>query len=244
MDLGIKGKNAAVAAASAGLGLGSARALREEGANVAICGRNKERIEAAAKEIGAVPIVADVSHENGARAFVEAARKELGPLSILVPNAGGPPPGQPSQSDRATYQAALDLNCLATITMCQAVLPDMKEAGWGRIAAITSAGARSPIGFLAASSVARAAVTSFLKMLATEVAPHGITVNSVQPGLHATDRVKALGSLEDLAKRVATPEIGDAEDFGKLVAFLCSEPSRFITGTGVLVDGGSFPGLV
>ncbi len=246
MDLGIKGKTAAVAASSTGLGFGCAKALLEEGARVAICGRDGERIRAARESLGEniVPLVADVSTEDGARGFVEAAISELGSLDILVANAGGPPPGSPSETDRSAYQAALDLNLLSTIAMCQAALPGMRERRWGRIAAVTSSGARQPIGFLAASSVARAGVSSFLKMLATEVAPDGVTVNAVQPGLHATDRIKGLGSVEDLAKRVPAPEIGSADDFGKAVAFLCSEPARFITGTSLLIDGGAYQALV
>ena len=244
MDLGIAGKKAAVAAASTGLGFGCAKALIEEGVEVAICGRDQERIEAAAESIGATPVVADVSDDEGARSFVKAASDALGTIDILVANAGGPPPGQPSSTERSAYQAALDLNLHSTIAMCQEVLEGMREKKWGRIVAITSSGARQPIPFLAASSVARAGVTSFLKVLASEVAGDGITVNSAQPGLHATNRVKELGSVGDLAKRVPTPEIGSPEDFGKVVAFLCSQPARFITGTGVLVDGGGFPGLV
>ena len=120
----------------------------------------------------------------------------------------------------------------------------MQERGWGRVVAITSVGARSPIGTLAASSTARAGVTSFLKVLATEVAADGVTVNSLQPGLHATDRVKELGSAQDLGKRVAAGKIGTPEDFGRLAALLCSESAGFVTGTSLLVDGGSYPGLI
>lgn len=112
------------------------------------------------------------------------------------------------------------------------------------IVAITSSGARSPIPFLAASSTARAGVTGFLKVLATEVAGKGVTVNSIQPGMHATDRLRAGGAdLDQLAKRIPVGFIGSPDDFGKAVAFLCSEPARFITGTGLLVDGGALSGL-
>jgi 3-oxoacyl-[acyl-carrier protein] reductase len=246
MDLGIRGRTAAVAAASMGLGFGSAAALVAEGVRVAICSRDRARIEAAAKRLGAgaVPIVADVATEEGAASFVEQATAALGSIDILVPNAGGPPPGTAATSSIAAYRAALDLNTLSTIVMCQGALAGMRERKWGRIVAITSAGARSPIATLAASSTARAAVTSFLKVLATEVAKDGVTVNSVQPGVHATDRIKHLGPIEEIAKRVPAGIIGDAGDFGQIVAFLCSEPAKFVTGTSVLVDGGAFPGLI
>jgi len=246
MDLGIRGRTAAVAAASMGLGFGSAAALVAEGVRVAICSRDRARVEAAAKRLGAdvVAIVADVSTEAGAASFVEQVTAQLGSIDILVPNAGGPPPGTPAATALQAYRDALDLNTLSTIVMCQRAVAAMRERKWGRIVAITSAGARSPITTLAASSTARAAITSFLKVLANEVAKDGVTVNSVQPGVHATDRIKHLGPIEEIAKRVPAGIVGDAGDFGKVVAFLCSEPAKFVTGTSVLVDGGAFPGLI
>ncbi len=246
MDLGISGKRAAVAASSTGLGFATAQALHEEGVRVAICGRDQERIQAAAQRIGdgVIAVVADVSTEQGARGFVADAAEQLGGLDILVPNAGGPPPGPPSSTPLDAYRAAIDLNLLSTLAMCQSAVELMRPNGWGRIIAITSAGARSPIGFLAASSVARAGVTSFLKTLATEVAKDGITVNSIQPGLHSTDRVKQLHGAGDMAKTIPTKTMGAPEDFGRVAAFLCSDAAKFVTGTGLLVDGGQFSGLV
>ena len=246
MDLGIQGKKAAVAAASTGLGFGCAKALIEDGVQVAICSRSQERIKEAAAELGpgAVPVVADMSTEDGARSFVEQAIQEMGQVDILVANAGGPPPGSPAATSIDGYREAIDLNLLSTIVMCQTALPGMRERGWGRIVAITSIGARQPIGNLAASSVARAGVSSFLKTLSAEVARDGVTVNSAQPGIHATDRIKSLGNTDVVAQRVPTGTLGTAEDFGKAVAFLCSEPAKFITGTSILLDGGAYQGLI
>jgi 3-oxoacyl-[acyl-carrier protein] reductase len=245
MDLGIRGRTAAVAAASTGLGYGCATALVAEGVKVAICSRDRARVEAAAEKLGpgVIALVADVSTEDGAASFVDQAAKALGSIDILIPNAGGPPPGTPASTTLDAYRAALDLNTLSTVVMCQKAVPAMRERKWGRIVAITSSGARSPIVTLAASSTARGAVTSFLKVLATEVAKDGVTVNSVQPGVHATDRIKHIGPIEEIAKRVPAGIVGDAGDFGKLVAFLCSEPAKFITGTSVLVDGGAYTGF-
>lgn len=246
MDLAIQGKRAAVAASSTGLGFATAQALHQEGVRVAICGRDQERIEAAAKRIGddVIALVADVSSEQGARGFIDQAVDQLGGLDILVANAGGPPPGPPSSTPLDAYRYALDLNLLSTIAMCQSAVALMRPEGWGRIVAITSSGARNPFGFLAASSVARAGVTSFLKTLATEVAKDGITVTSIQPGLHSTDRVKDLPGVESMAKSIPTGTLGAPEDFGRVAAFLCSDAAKFVTGTGLLVDGGQFPGLV
>ncbi|MEM1246249.1 MAG: SDR family oxidoreductase [Acidobacteriota bacterium] len=246
MDLGITGKRAAVSGASTGLGFACAQALIAEGVRVAICSRDQDRVEAAAERLGhdTVALQADVSRPEEARRFVTEAAAALGSIDILVPNAGGPPPGKPSSTELDAYRHALDLNLLATVALCNAAVGPMRERGWGRICAITSGGARSPIPFLAASSVARAGVTSFLKTLATEVAGDGVTVNSAQPGLHSTDRLTELGDPSSMAKSVPAGFLGSPEDFGKAVTFLCSEPAKFITGTSLLLDGGSYPGLV
>jgi 3-oxoacyl-[acyl-carrier protein] reductase len=249
MDLEIAGRRAAVAAGSAGLGLGAARALAAAGARVAICGRDRERLEGAVAELGAgaVGIQADLSDPERAGGFVEEAAARLGgAVDILVANAGGPPPGRFATTELDAYRAALDLNCLSTIAMCQAAVPAMRERGWGRVVAITSLGARQPMGELIASSTARAAATAFLKVLALEVAGDGVTVNSVQPGTHLTARVAALsgaGGVEERAAGIPAGRLGDADDFGRVVAFLCSEQAGFVTGVGLPVDGGAHRGL-
>ncbi len=246
MDLGIAGRKAAVAAASTGLGYGCAEALIAEGVQVAICSRDEQRVRAAAEKLGhgTVAIVADLSTPEGAAAWIDQAIEQLGQVDILIANAGGPPPGTFETTNIEGYRQALDLNLLSTVAMCRAAVPAMQQRGWGRVVAITSIGARQPIGSLAASSVARAGVTSFLKVLATEVAGDGVTVNSAQPGIHETDRIKHLGSTEVVAKRIPIGTLGSAADFGKAVAFLASEPARFITGTSLLLDGGAYPGLI
>lgn len=247
MDLGLKGKAAAVAAASKGLGFATASALAAEGVRVAICGRDRSRVSEAAARIGAgtVAIPADVSSEEGATRFVHEAEAALGPLDILVPNAGGPPPGNFATTELSAYRYAIELNLLSTIAMCRAAVPGMRERGWGRVAAITSHAVRQPSRFLAASVTARTGVTGFLKVLAREVAGDGVTVNSIQPGAHATDRLTGLSvNLEQIAKTIPVGFVGSADDFGKVVAFVCSQHARFITGTSVLVDGGAYEGLI
>jgi 3-oxoacyl-[acyl-carrier protein] reductase len=253
MDLGLDGRRAAVAASSAGLGLAAARALAAEGAHVAICGRDPQRLDRAADSIRAagstragggsvVAIVADVGSPDGATSFVEQAADGLGgSVDVLVPNAGGPPPGTFRSTDLDGYRTALDLNLMSTIAMCRAAVPAMCDAGWGRVVAITSIGARQPIAQLAASTVARTAVTGFLKVLATEVAPHGVTVNSLQPGVHDTDRLAGLapGATDALLAEVPAGHLGDPAGFGAALAFLCSASAAFITGAALPVDGGA-----
>ena len=246
MDLGLRGKVAAVAAASTGLGLASARALAAEGARVAICGRHADRLETAAASIDGevATVVADVSVPADAERFVAETTERLGPVDVLVANAGGPPGGTFASTDLAGYEEALRLNLLSTVALCQAAVPGMLDRGWGRVVAITSVGARQPIGRLIASSTARAGVTAFLKLLATEVAPDGVTVNSIQPGMHATDRLSHLGTpLDDLARQIPVGFVGDPDDFGAVVAFLCSQQAKFITGSAIPVEGGTVGAL-
>jgi 3-oxoacyl-[acyl-carrier protein] reductase len=253
MDLGISGKRAAVAAASGGLGFGAARALAAEGVRVAICGRDPEWLGKAVDQLVAegaaasdvVAIEADVSTVDGAEGFVRAARDALGGVDILVTNAGGPPPGTFASTDLDAYRQALDLNLLSTIAMCQAAVPSMVDAGWGRVVAVTSIGVRQPIPNLIASVTARAGATGFLKVLAGEVAPHGVTVNSLLPGIHATDRLRQLhGDPSALAADIPVGFVGDPDDFGRVVAFLCSQHARFITGAAIPVEGGAIRGLL
>jgi 3-oxoacyl-[acyl-carrier protein] reductase len=246
MDLGIAGRTAAVAAGSAGLGLASARALAAEGVRVAVCGRDSARLDAAVAGLPAVATgdhvgrSADVGTPEGAAGFVAAAGEALGsPPDILVTNAGGPPPGTFASTPMDAYEPAIALNLLSVVAMCRAAVPSMQERGWGRVVAITSIAVKQPIATLILSNTARAGATGFLKTLATELRGSGVTVNSVLPGLHATDRLLQLhgGDTGDLA-------VGDPADFGEIVAFLCSEQAGFLTGAAIQVDGGSYTGLL
>ena len=246
MDLGLAGRTAAIAGSSSGLGLATARALAEAGVRVVVSGRDQARLDAAATSIpGALPVRADVSTTEGATAFVDDARAALGSIDILVTNAGGPPAGTFASTPVDAYADAIALNLTSTVAMCKAAVPDMVERRWGRVLAITSISVRQPIATLILSNTARAGVTGFLKTLANEVAPDGVTVNSIQPGLHATDRLTTLyGGTEGLADGIPTRTLGDPADFGRVAAFLCSESARFITGAAVPVDGGSYAGLL
>ena len=241
MDLGLEGKRAAVAAASAGLGLASAKALAAEGARVVICGRDHERLEAAAAAIDGdvIPLVADVGTAEGSAAFIAEAERRLGAVDIVVANCGGPPPGNFASTDIEAYRTANELAMLGSIAMCRAAIPAMQARGWGRVVAITSYGVRQPPPQLIASATARAGLTAFLKITAREVAKDGVTVNSIQPGAHDTARLRGNNSdLSAIARSLPTGVIGDADDFGQAVAFLCSQQARFITGAALLVDGG------
>ncbi|MGH9270980.1 MAG: SDR family oxidoreductase, partial [Ilumatobacteraceae bacterium] len=208
---------------------------------VAICGRDRSRIDDAAARVGngCVGLVCDVADVAGATAFVEQAEEALGGVDILVTNAGGPPPGNFATTDLDAYPAAIDLNLMSVVAMCKAAVPAMQAAGWGRVVAITSLAVRQPMAELILSNTARAGATGFLKTLAREVASDGVTVNSLQPGLHRTARVTALygGDVGELT-------MGEADDFGAIVAFLCSQQANFLNGAQIHVDGGAYQALL
>jgi 3-oxoacyl-[acyl-carrier protein] reductase len=245
VDLGIAGKRAAVAAASKGLGFGVAHALAAEGVRVAICGRHRETIDAAAAAIGGdtVAIVADVASVEGATGFAREARAALGGIDILVPNAGGPPAGDFAHTTVDQYLDAFELNCRGAIAMCYETISAMQAQHWGRVVAITSIAVRQPIANLILSNTARAGLTGFLKTVAREVAADGVTVNTILPGLHATERITTLYG-ENAAAGIPAGQVGDPADFGRVAAFLCSESAKFVTGVALQVDGGSYGGLL
>jgi len=246
MDLGITGKRAVVAASTSGLGLATAVALADAGCTVVVNGRTDERLAAAVPKVaGSIPIAGDLSTREGAETFIDAAAEALGGIDILITNAGGPPPGNFAQTDITAYAAALEMNLVSMAAMCKKVVPGMQAQHWGRIVAITSTSVHTPMPNLILSNTARSGLTSLLKTLALEVVGDGITVNTAQPGLHLTPRVTDLntGSVEDLAAMQPTGRIGDAVDFGQVVAFLCSEQANYITGVSIPVDGGRFTQL-
>jgi len=248
VDLGISNRTAAVAAASGGLGFASAKALAQEGVRVAICSRDATRVAEAAQRVGnsCIGIVADVSTLEGGQDFVRQATAALGHIDILVANGGGPPAGNFATTPADAYITGLQQSLLSVVGMCTEVVSEMQSRQWGRIVAITSVAVRQPIPNLILSNTARAGVTGFLKTLAREIAASGITVNSVQPGIHSTDRIRQLYGATPDASSLGIPAgvVGNPSDFGAMVAFLCSESAKFVTGTNIQVDGGSYAGLL
>lgn len=253
MDLGIKGKRALVCASSKGLGRGSAEALAEAGVSLVMNARGAEALEAAAADLRArfgveiTTVAADVTTEAGRADVLEAA----GDVDILVTNAGGPPPGMWSDWDRDDFIVALDANMLTPIALMKALLPGMMDRGWGRVVNITSQSVKSPIPVLGLSNSARAGLTGYVAGTARQVAPKGVTINNLLPGIHATDRAVSLDtgvsnaqgiSMEQArANREATipaRRYGTAEEFGATCAFLCSQHAGFIVGQNLLLDGG------
>ena len=246
MDLGISGRTALVTSASRGLGLSSARALSNAGVKVCLVSRSTDRLSIAAQELpnDCHTIASDLSDPSSIQTMLKEVKETFGCVDILVANAGGPPPGNFETTETEDFSEALQLNLLSTVEMCKGLIPEMTHQGWGRVVAITSIAVREPMAQLILSNTARSGLTSFLKTTATEVAGAGVTVNSIQPGLHATERLTELyEDLKGVAGNVPTGKLGDPDDFGEVVAFLCSEQAKFITGAAIPVDGGAAKGL-
>ena len=254
MDLGIRGKRALVTASSKGLGRGCAEAWAAAGVALVLNARGAEALEATAADLRAryqvnvVAVAADIVSPEGRAEVLKAA----GQVDILVTNAGGPPPGLWSDWSRDDFIKAIDANMLTPIALMQAMLPGMMEKGWGRVVNITSQSVKAPIPQLGLSNSARAGLTGFVAGTARQVAPQGVTINNMLPGIHATDRaialdggvVKAEGiSMDEAqARRAATipaRRYGTAEEFGAMCAFLCSQHAGFIVGQNILLDGGA-----
>lgn len=246
MDLGLEGRVALVMGASRGLGRAIAAALAREGTTVALVSRSRDAIAAAATEIGgeAVGLVADATDLDRLAELPTEVETKLGPIDILVANSGGPPLGGTLDQELEEWERAYRALVLAPRVLAGAVVPGMRERGWGRIVNVGSTSTREPIPGLNLSNSHRMAAVGFLKTLARDVAADGITVNTVATGTFATDRLAdPSGSLEPAEaaarERVPARRLGRPEEYGDLVAFLCSERAAYITGTVIPIDGGA-----
>ncbi len=281
MDLGLKGKVAAVAAASDGLGKAVATLLAQEGAAVAICSRDIHRIQRAARDIekaaqtaplataqkeppaaGASPpkifaFAVDLSTPSGPERFIRETAQQLGGLDILVANNGGPPPGRAIELTDEAWQKGIDITLMSGLRLARAAIPHMLAKQWGRIIFITSISVKQPIENLAVSTALRCGIAGYAKCLADELAPSGITVNSVAPGSTATARLAELLarhaqekglSLEEAraeaASKIPMKRIGRPEELAAAVAFLASPQAGYITGVVLPVDGGQSRSII
>ena len=243
MDLGLSGKVALVTGASQGIGFAVAQALADEGAQVAVSSRSQERIEAAAKRIGARAYVHDTNDLDSAPALVDRIEEELGPLAVLVTNTGGPPGGDPLEFTREQWQDAHRELMLGPMALIEGALPGMRERGFGRILNISSSAAREPIPGLMLSSAHRSGMLATFKTLAGKLAADGVTLNTILPGRIATGRLESIYGSLDAAEEVAREEVpakrlGRPEEIAAAAAFLCSTEAGYVTGQALAVDGG------
>lgn len=262
MDFQISGKRALVLASSRGLGAGIATALAAEGVNVLLCGRNGERLEANCAAINARGkgkadwVWADLSDPDFVATTVAAVKEKLGGIDILVNNSGGPVPGTSEDMSAERLDTYFQSMVVSIISLTNALLPQMKEQGWGRILTVASSGVFEPIAGLALSNTLRGALVGWNKTLATEVAGSGVTANLLLPGRILTDRIDELDganakrqgkSLEEVRaasiQTIPAGRLGTVEEFAAAGAFLCSGPASYITGTMLRVDGGAAKSL-
>jgi 3-oxoacyl-[acyl-carrier protein] reductase len=243
MDLGLQGRVALVTAASSGIGFGIAEALAAEGASLAVSSRTPERIEAAAERLGARPYVFDSVDLDAAPDLIDRVEAELGPLSVLVTNTGGPPGGDPLEFSREQWEQAYRELVLSPMALIEHALPGMRERKFGRIVSVSSSAAREPIPGLLLSTAHRSALLATFKVLAGRVAADAVTLNTILPGRFGTDRLLHVhGSMEEAeeAARADVPigRLGTIEEIGAAAAFLCSVQASYITGVALPVDGG------
>jgi 3-oxoacyl-[acyl-carrier protein] reductase len=262
MDLGLKGKTALVAASTKGLGKATAIALATEGANVVVNGRQKQNLHDAADEIkrltGSIPftIQADVTKPEDIDRMHEEVVREFGTIHVLVTNAGGPPAGGFADFSDRQWLDAVELNLMSTVRMIRKVIPAMREQKWGRIVNIVSLTVKQPADNLLLSNSVRGSIIGLAKTISRDLAPHNVLINNIAPYYVSTKRIDylmeqtaaRLGITKEEATRNIVNEIpvgrlGTPEEFGDLMAFLCSEKNSYMTGSTIQFDGGAYKGI-
>jgi 3-oxoacyl-[acyl-carrier protein] reductase len=241
VDLGLKGRTALVFGASSGLGLASAEALADEGANVTMFARRREELERQADRIGALAVRGDVTLPQDLERAVAKTLEAFDALDILVWNHGGPPPGGAGDVTPDSVEQAIELMVQPLIRLVPLVLPHLEASEGGRVIAITSLAAKEPTSRLTLSNMFRPSIHGYLKTLADDVGPRGITVNCVAPGRIATARLEQLypeGPTEEQVGQIPLRRWGDPREFGDVVCFLASERARYVSGQTIVVDGG------
>lgn len=260
MNLNLKNKNAIVCASSQGLGRAAALDLAEEGVNLAICSRDQDKINKVKEEIhqkinSEIKVIAlkvDLDSPDEIQAFYKQVENDLGSVDILVNNNGGPPPSTFEQLSDDDWQKAFNSTMMSCLRLSKLVIPNMKKNAWGRIINISSVSVKTPVNGLFLSNSLRMGVLGWAKALSDELAPHGVTVNTVCPGYTRTERVEAILETQSnssglkkeeieksIAENIPMKRVGEAEDLAGLITFLASEKADYMTGLAIQVDGGS-----
>jgi 3-oxoacyl-[acyl-carrier protein] reductase len=237
MDLGLRGRTAIVCGASSGMGLAVAEALAAEGANVAMFARRRDLLEREADRLGALAVRGDLTVPKDLAKLVEQTVGVFGGIDVLVNNGGGPPPGPAAGLADEAVEGAVELLLLSAIRLTNLCLPYLEASGRGRIVNIESSSVRAPIDNLALSNALRPGVVGWMKTLAREVGPKGITVNTIAPGRIDTERLHSLGRGSEVSQ-IPLGRLGDPAEIGAVACFLASDRASYVTGAVVPVDGG------
>jgi 3-oxoacyl-[acyl-carrier protein] reductase len=242
VDLGLKDRTAIVCGASSGLGLATAEALAAERANVTMFARRREVLEREAERLGALPVRGDVRNPRDLETLVKRTAEAFGGIDILVWNGGGPPPGRAIGLTAEAIEEAVELLLVPAVRLVDLCLPHLVQSPAGRILVFTSMAAKEPVEHIALSNAVRPGVTGWAKTLSRELGPRGITVNCLAPGKIQTPRQEQLspqGPSEEELMAIPLGRLGTPQEFGDVACFIASDRARYITGTTVVVDGGS-----
>jgi len=241
VDLGLKGRTAIVCGASAGIGLGIAEALAEEGANVAMFARRRDVLEREAERLGALAVRGDVTVPGDLERLVERTLEAFGGIDVVIHNSGGPPRTLALEMNEENIEATVQLLLVSAVRLTALCLPHLERFGHGRIVTVTSSTVKEPVDNLALSNAVRPGVVGWSKTLARELGPKGITVNCIAPGRIDTDRILEVypdGPTEADLATIPLRRLGTPREIGDLVAFLCSDRGAYVSGATIAVDGG------
>jgi 3-oxoacyl-[acyl-carrier protein] reductase len=263
MDLGIKNRVGIVTGSSKGIGRAIAESLAKEGVNVVICSRNIKNLNNTAKDIenntgtNILPVQADITKMEDINKIIEETIQQFGKINILINNISGPPSMYFSETTDNDWRKAVEQLLMSVVNFSYGVIPYMKKNKWGRIINMTSFAAKQPQEGLILSNTIRAGILGLTKTLSNELSKENILVNAVCPGWTLTDRLEELAKskaekngknykniIKEWENEIPIGRLAQPQEIANLVTFLASEPSSYITGCSIQVDGGFIKSII